>query len=442
MTSHIADVFKFKIFRLREVKETEEYLLYNLDTKQYNQYSLKRLLTMLIDEIYLKQINLNDYIKDLGIDTHKVKPEQVLTLWIKQETNLINNISYKPEDVLIFNDGHKLYFNLYNKSLLLKKKDLEDGEFKYIKKLILNLVGNNLIEYNYFIKWIAWQIQNPLIRLPTSIIFQGEQGTGKTQFCNKVLKNIFESNFCEIGQTDINSDWNDYILGKQLIVANEVIHNDNKFLVPDKLKNYVTDEYIRVLRRFRDGIISKNYAQWIFVTNNDIPLKIDKDDRRYSVFKSKKLKNGYDLIKNLDENLNNELKYFVHFLLNLEVTFDEVSSPLFNEAKDDLIKANYNSVEEFVEAAKDAGGFDKLNSIYHENDFFNNLDLQTIGDSYGFITDNLYKLYIRFCIGGGISFKFTRSNFTRHMKRLGFKPSTLFLDGKTHRVLKIVEVLK
>jgi len=35
-------------------------------------------------------------------------------------------------------------------------------------------------------------------------------------------------------------------MGKQLIVANEVIHNDNKFLVPDKLKNYVTDEKISI----------------------------------------------------------------------------------------------------------------------------------------------------------------------------------------------------
>jgi len=269
MTKHLEEVFRFKVFRLKEVKETDEYLLYNIDTKEYNQYSFKRLLTILIDEIYYKQINLTEYIQGLGIDILKNKLENVLALWIKQEIKLINNLNYKPIDKIIFNDGVKLYFNIYKKSLILSRTDLKQGEYKYIKQLILNLVGNSEPEYIYFIKWIAWQVQNPLKRLPTSIILQGEQGTGKTQFCNRVLRRIFEENFIEIGQTDINADYNDYIMGKQLIVANEVIHNDNKYLIPDKLKNYVTDEHLRIAKKFKDSIVTTNYAQWIFVTNND-----------------------------------------------------------------------------------------------------------------------------------------------------------------------------
>ena len=442
MTNHLEETFGFKIFMLREVKETEDHLLYNIETKKYNQYSKKRLITVLLQEFKLKQINLNVYLEKLGLDLSKVKKDKLICFWIDEELALIDNLNYKPSDELIFNDDNKLFFNIYNKSKLLIKKDFEVGEFKYIKQLIMNLVGDNEIEYDYFLKWLAWQIQNPLVRLPTSIIFQGEQGTGKSQFCNKVLKNIFGNNFTEIGQTDINSDWNDYIMGKQLIVANEVIHNDNKFLVPDKLKNYVTDEYIRILRRFRDGIITRNYAQWIFVTNNDIPLKIDKDDRRYSVFKSKKLVNGYELIKNLDENLVEEIKYFMNYLLSLELNFDEVSQPLHNSAKDDLIKANYNSVEEFIELANETGGFDKLNSHYYKNDYLINLETHQLGESLCFVTDNLYKLYVRFCLDYGITYKFNRNNFSRQMKKYGFETTTARIDDKVQRVLKVIKVNK
>lgn len=431
------DNFGFKFYRLREARESDEFLFYNEKRQTYNQYSKKRLAQVLKKELEINNFDWKKFTEFLKekYEQSTISVDQI----IEDDYILLDNLGYKPTNELIFKDGKKEFFNVYEESQLLQKKnELEIKSFDNIKKLIMNLVSNNENEYNYIIKWLAWQIQNPLQRLPTSIILQGEHGTGKTKFCELVLKPIFENNFCEIGQADINKEYNDYILGKQIIVANEVIHNDNKFLVPDKLKNYVTDEFLSINRKFKDTIYVRNYAHWIFVTNNPVPLKIEKGDRRYSVFKSKKLNNGRELIGNLLLNHEIEIKSFLRYLLDLEVTFMEVSEPLHNEAKTDIIKMSQNSVEEFLDFAEEVGGLDKLNSMYQDNNYFtNSLQLEIKNDNIFVRTEQLFKLYVKFCEDYGINMKFSRTGFTRQLKFLGYENTVQRIDNESVRVITL-----
>jgi len=426
----VLDSFGFKIFRLREVKDSDEFLLFDKVRRTFNQYNEKRLLKVLDCELYNKGINYKQIAIDKLNYDERVKPESLLREWSYHELKLIDNLGYKPMNEMIFEENNKFLFNMYSVSELSSKKDYADKDWNLIKELIMNLVSNNKNEFHYFTCWLAWQIKNPLRRLPTSIILQGEQGTGKTKFCELVLKNIFDRNFCEIGQADINKEYNDFIVGKQLIVANEVIHNDNKFLVPDKLKNYVTDEYLSINRKFKDTIYVKNYSQWIFVTNNDMPLKIDKDDRRYSIFKSKKLKDGFKLIKELLNDLDNQLEGFIYYLNNLDIEYEFVATPLMNDAKEDLIKLSQNSVEEFVEHIKEIGGIDSFSKEYNSNVSFTDSPKGIC-----VLTDVFYELYLKYCNRSGIKHIFTRRNFTSQLKKIGFIADVVKIDEKATRVI-------
>jgi len=434
----VLDNLGFKIFRLMEVKEQDEFLLYDKNTQKFNQFSQKRLISMLDYLFFERGIDYKDIAVSKLSYSDKVKNTQILSDWIKNESKIIDNLGYLPKNELFFTENDKILFNLYRKSALLSKK-CNQGEFKNIKKLILNLVGGNKKEYDYFINWIGWQIQNPLHRLPTSIILQGEHGTGKTKFCELILKNIFGSNFCEIGQSDINKEYNDFILGKQLIVANEVIHNDNKLLVPDKLKNFVTDQYISINRKFKDTVYMKNYSQWIFVTNNDMPLKIERGDRRYTIFKSKKLKNGTQLIDDLLDNLEQELEHFVAYLFSLDIEFKYVSKPIMNEAKEDLIKLSQNSVEEFMDYIKVMGGIDLFAKKFN---FSNEHLIINIEEGFGVPTNVFYELYVKYCSQAGITHKFTRRGFTIQLKRLGFGSKVAKLNEESIRIIQIPEATK
>lgn len=428
----IIEGFGFKIYRLKEVKETEEFLLYDIKKRTYVQYNNKRLFNILKKELYLKGINIKNFARDILKLDQNINEDKLLKDWIEDEYILINSLNYKPIDNIIFEEDDKIYFNIYKKSSFLRNyKKIDKPEFPNIKALILNLTNNNKDEYIYFCKWLAWQIQNPLKRLPTSIIFQGEHGTGKSIFCNIVLKAIFADNFREIGQSDINKEHNEYILGKQIIVANEVIHNDNKYLVPDKLKNFVTDEYLSINQKYKDTIYAKNYAQWIFVTNNQVPLKIERGDRRYSVFQSKKLKDNKNVIGLLD-NQQEEISNFLSYLFNLDVDYEDVRHPLHNEAKEDIIKASYNSVEEMLDFMEELGGFDKLGDYFGIHPF-----LIPTNSGVVIISNDLYKVYNLFCLENGIKHTFGKNSFSRQIKAYGLHKGVEWINEKSMRVFYI-----
>lgn len=421
----------FKIFRLKDEKQDAEFLLYDIRTNLYNQYSKLRLKEILIKEIGLNRV-IRVYRDISKLDENKAVKIKDLQDWfdndIEEEYILIDNVNYMPiNKEIICDDIGKKYFNIYKKSNLVAK----DGSFENVKTIIYNLCDNSLDEFNYICKWLAWIVQNPCQRIPTALIFQGVQGSGKTAFTDLILKPIFEWNMRYINQTDIDSEFNDFMFGVQLIIANEVIHNENKIAVSDKLKNYVADTNIPLKRKFKNTLNIRNYCNFIFQTNNMLPLKMDADDRRYSVFKSS-YKIDIQFVKVLEKEYNdkslNEVGAFYNYLLKLEVKRDEVIKPLFTKAKKDILEASYNSVQEFMKEVLE--------------------DLQGDLTSYEFINANswcsfiplkeFYLHYVNFSIQNGYKHYFSRSKFTREIKKhFNLDVEVQNLNGNSVRALII-----
>jgi len=422
------DSFGYKIFRLLECGRHDEFLLYCKDSRNYYQFDEARLLSVLLKKIESKNINLYDFIVNDLKNEGKFKVKDELQKWINNEYLQIENIGYKPnEDFLTFEENDKIYFNIYKKSKILKDfKIIKNPEFPLIKDILLNVLGNNENGYNWFINWIAHSVQFPEERLPTAVIFHGEHGTGKNIICSNILKRIFESNYNEISQTQITSQFNDWAMGKQLIIANEVIHNDNKTYVPDKLKNLVADDYIPLRRMHKSPVMLKNYAKYIFTSNHMIPLKIENGDRRFSVFKSYKLKDGSKKYKELMQNINKETNNFLSYILNLNIDKELISKPFENRSRNKLIKFNQNSIEEFITYSKETGGFKKLYDYYLStiNDsILKDYTFDYIDKSFGKYVkvESLYFLYKKFCDDFGYIKSYARKNFTQVLEFIGFE---------------------
>lgn len=441
--------FGFKILRLMQAQENCEFLLVNTDNNKYYQFSMKRgreVLKLMIEKILNCELIM--YMKKQELISRDAKSAEAMFLfnqWINKEIIIIDNLNYKPTLEEIYTEGENKYYNIYKRSLLLKeelKTDLK--EFPFIKKLLLNIVSNDEKGYLYLIKWLAWQIQNPQKRLATSIVLQGEQGSGKTLLCNYVFKPIFEKNFIEISQSDVQGEYGEYLMGKQLIVANEVLYNERKVNASEKLKNFVSDDFVNIKRKYKDSLYMQNYAHWIFTSNNQIPIKIEKGDRRFSVFKSKKLKDGVNFFLEFEKNINEELKVFVKYLKTIEVELKEVNYPYMNIAKKDIIEASLNSVELFLETAKEQGGLDVINKELDEYNETNSLLYFITKKQFTYIKlDSLYKLYQRFCNYNGIKNQYGRNGFTSQLKHLNYNVSIIKDDfEKSHRVMKLMEDLK
>lgn len=422
---------KYEIYFLDDEKKENAYLLYYPEKNYFVQKSFHEVLITIYYDCKEQGIDLITY---FGLDQWdkwdglSFRKQQIIlydTLHKKLDTQnrikKIHNINYEPSDnKFIYLDNRK-YFNIYTKTELwdLQPKKEING-FPHIKELIMNLVGDDEKSYNYFNKWLGWQLQNPTKKLPTAVIFQGRQGSGKGTLLDLVLSNIFGDNVQEINQTHLESSFNEYLMGKQMIIANEVMHNENRQTLPNVLKNLVTDSVITISRKFKKEIKCNNYTHWIFCTNSDNPIKIEDDDRRYSVFYSEKLKGGgkkaYKFRQDLMKNLDYELKQYVSHLKNLKIESFEVYQPIFTKAKQEIIDLNKDTIVKFLE---DLPKYENINDMFIKI-FGNDKELHYIGD--GFIsidTDCLYRAYVEWCNKLHYKGVFQKQNFSKKLSTLG-----------------------
>lgn len=440
---------EYEVYYLEEEKKETCYLLYYPKKNYYVQKGLSELLTNIFYDL-----------KDKGFDFEKawdfpnwVDKWDKLSLKAKEgyyynhiytklstekRIKLIYNINYAPtEEKFIYIDNKK-FFNIYKKTNLLAQDntEIDEYDFRHIKELVLNLCENNKEYYNWFISWLAHQIQNPSSKLPTAVIFQGEQGTGKGVFKTQVLDSIFGGNCQEINQTHLEASFNEYLLGKQIIVANEVMHNDNRQTLPNILKNLVTDEYITIQRKFRKDLVIRNYTHWIFCTNSDNPIKIEEGDRRYSVFKSKKLRGGgqeaMKFVKALIDNKDHELPHFLAYLKNLDVDYFSVAQPLLTDAKEDIIELNRDSTERFFEFLKSHKDYTKAYLDLFKND--SELGLISTGDGFDYIkSEAIYLFYIEWSKKYGERAVFNKQNFSKKLSKNNINTQLKRNGGKVLR---------
>jgi hypothetical protein len=191
----------------------------------------------------------------------------------------------------------------------------------------------------------------------------------------------------------------------------------------------MTDEYISINRRFKHTLTLRNYSHWILTTNNQVPIKIDDGDRRWSVFKSKKLDDGWNLIKNLKANLYEELIAFNTYLFELDIDYEEVDKPIMNEHKKEIIRACQNNVLEFYDEAQNVGGFSNLQEEYGTNF---NLEIYFANNKNVIIGKSLYNFYKFYCSENQIK-SHSRFNFTRFLKLKNIDTKVFKINGKTER---------
>jgi len=370
---------------------------------------------------------------------------------VENRIKTINNINYAPIDnKYVYNNGKK-YFNTYTKTKYWDyNKTAKKYHFPHIKDLLMNLVGEEERHYDYFNKWIGWIIQNPTAKLPTAVIFQGKPGSGKGTFKSHILDSIFGENCQEINQTHLESTFNEYLMGKQIIVANEVMHNENRQTLPNVLKNLVTDPDITISRKFRKEIVCKNYTHWIFCTNSDNPLKIEEDDRRYNVFYSEKLKGGgkaaAEFVQELQINLDYELKEYISYLKSLEIYYHEVHTPIHTDAKDEIVELNKNSIDKFNDFIGQFKLFDEMVTSLTIVDNKYETFKPSSDDNYYISSDNFYVLYCDWCESYKERGVFSKQNFTKNISKYNCKSSPKWKTGsgaiRCYKIKDIETIMK
>lgn len=286
-------------------------------------YKIKRVVSK--DVLVMLQDIENSYIH------YKIGNKSFINLW-KGSTckNMVERVDFLPmlpcpSDV----------YNTF--SGFLYDSTSKDYNMEIIKDLLdfIKYVINSEEMYEYFIKWVSHIRQRPYEKTNVAIILYSDMhGVGKNLLL-RILENIFSGYMTKMEEDDINSRFNKILESKLLVWGDEIKGNNRHDA--DKLKNLITQKTIKIESKGKDSYLMHDYTNYIFTTNNQIPVKVELNDRRYVLIncaEKKKERDYYDKIVKMIN--NNELmieldKFFSSYDLTNYKTEDFPTTPLKKE---------------------------------------------------------------------------------------------------------------
>ena len=153
---------------------------------------------------------------------------------------------------------------------------------QHIKETVCNC---NEAFYEYLLHWLAHLIRKSGVeKLRTMLVFVGKQGTGKNLIFEKFIMNgIIGKHYGNL-VTDLARFCNNFNVERQaksLHIFNEVSSIALGRQNSDKLKSLI-DDWFMCEPKGKERFKARDCAGCIFLSNNDLPVKIEQGDRRYA----------------------------------------------------------------------------------------------------------------------------------------------------------------
>lgn len=157
------------------------------------------------------------------------------------------------------------------------------GDVSLFTRLVDHLTqGEDPAARAWLLRWLACPLQRPGTKLYTAVVLHGTQtGTGKT-LLGYTLRYVYGQNFSQIGQEHLESDFNDWLAQKQLILGDDVTGSESRRYA-DKLKNLITQAEVWVNQKYLPRYRLADTANYLFTSNQPNAFFLEDLDRRFFV---------------------------------------------------------------------------------------------------------------------------------------------------------------
>lgn len=341
----------------------------------------------------------------MRLEALRLSAGQALTnLWLEHDDRRVidqGNLVFDPG--LEFNRRNAV--NMYTGIRMVPNAN---ASCKLILAHLHNLCGGDDGLYQWVLRWVAYPLQNPGAKMRTSVVMHGIDGTGKNIFWEAIIK-IYGRYGLIIGQAQMESEFNDWVSQRLFAVANEVVSRQELRHLKGKLKAIVADETVMINPKGLPGREESNHINFVFLSNEEQPLIIDRYDRRYTVIRYDDIKPG-DYYKAINHELyNGGFEALYDYLLKLDLgDFYEHTKPYNNAARRALMYLGTDSKERFYLHWR-AGELDVPYCTCTAHD--------------------LYQAYRVWCKMIGEKFSFSQTAFGTYLGRQESKVATRFEFG-------------
>jgi Family of unknown function (DUF5906) len=178
-------------------------------------------------------------------------------------------------------NGGRMYFNTWEGFAIEPAKGSWKRTKRHIWKILCNKDKN---KFRYFIRWLAWSVQNPGTRAEVAVIFKGKKGAGKG-FIFTQMVHIFGRHGVSIANREhLTGKHNAHLYGTSFLFADEAYYPGDKE-VEGVLKNIITEPGLALEPKFKDLKINRNCLHIGMSTNSDWVIPASEDERRYFINK-------------------------------------------------------------------------------------------------------------------------------------------------------------
>lgn len=213
---------------------------------------------------------------------------------------------------------------------------------------ICSVEGNSQPMVDWVLKWLAYPIQHAGAKMKSALVAHGPQGTGKNLFFEAVMS-IYGKYGRMIDQAAIEDKFNDWASARLFLIADEVVARSDLYHVKNKLKAFITGDWIRINPKNLAARDERNHVNLVFLSNESMPVVIEEDDRRHAVIYTPP-----PLPKAMYLDIARELEAggvaaLHHHLLHLDLgDFNEHTPPPMSDAKLTLIELARDSTSRFL----------------------------------------------------------------------------------------------
>ncbi|MCW5734047.1 MAG: hypothetical protein KIS73_07975 [Enhydrobacter sp.] len=204
--------------------------------------------------------------------------------------------------------------------------------------------------------WVAHTYQKPGIALPTCLwLVSVAQGIGKTVFASMLAELVGRRNASVANDAEMTGEWSNWIVGKSLIVADEINVTEKKRFYSQQ-KTWIGSRSVSVRGRHVGVWEIPTIANWLYLTNDLSPIRIDGADRRNMMIASTNDKaRALALIDRLEPVLRDPARYrsalaeFGAWLDTIQVDAGLLREAVNTELKDDVIASAQDAVVSFFQ---------------------------------------------------------------------------------------------
>lgn len=223
------------------------------------------------------------------------------------------------------------------------------GQCDLIIRHLYNVCGEDDKLMHWVTCWLALPLQRPGTKMRTSLIIHGRmEGTGKSLLMD-IMRRIYGRYSRSITQTQLQSEFNGWQSGMLFCVAEEVVSASERKNLKNLIQNMITNEVIQVNEKNMPVREEASYANFVFLSNEQLPMLLNETDRRYTVIQvERRHEPGY--FKAIgDEMDNGGVSAFYRWLMAYDVgDFNQYTLPFETKARMSLITLGMSPDQRFL----------------------------------------------------------------------------------------------